>query len=359
MSSRWARPEASTRGPGPGRRRTGRSPAPGSYRHRGDLGRPCPPSEAGPVHHARRAWHRRLRLRGPRAGPAAGPRHRFLRRALRSPGPQPRLPVSAAGASTSGAMAGRTGRPTADFAWSGFATDVLAVVDQLGLDRPSGFGHSCGGAAVLLAEEADPACSVPLLLRAGGHARRAPGPGWPAGTRWPTGPATRRPSPRRRWPWPLRLEAALRRLDPEALELLRGAGLEVIPATRVATVGPSGCAAGGRTRPTPSPRPCPTRPSPTSARSPARSRCAAGRTPTPSVPPHPRRAGPIAPSRVESYPGMGASARSSTPRRGRLGDPGPPLERRAAARRAPRRHTPVVVCPRALRTPHGPCPPPR
>jgi pimeloyl-ACP methyl ester carboxylesterase len=46
--------------------------------------------------------------------------------------------------------------PGEDFAWHGFATDVLAVVDHLGLQRPLGFGHSCGGAALLLAEEARP-----------------------------------------------------------------------------------------------------------------------------------------------------------------------------------------------------------
>ncbi len=46
--------------------------------------------------------------------------------------------------------------PDDDFDWHGFATDVLTVVDHLGLDRPSGFGHSCGGAALLLAEEARP-----------------------------------------------------------------------------------------------------------------------------------------------------------------------------------------------------------
>ena len=39
-----------------------------------------------------------------------------------------------------------------DFAWTGFAEDVLAAVDELSLDRPIAFGHSSGGAAVLLAE---------------------------------------------------------------------------------------------------------------------------------------------------------------------------------------------------------------
>ena len=40
--------------------------------------------------------------------------------------------------------------------WSGFAEDVLAVVDGLGLDRPLAVGHSSGGASVLLAEAERP-----------------------------------------------------------------------------------------------------------------------------------------------------------------------------------------------------------
>jgi pimeloyl-ACP methyl ester carboxylesterase len=52
---------------------------------------------------------------------------------------------------------GRSDSPAdGDFRWSGFATDVLAAIDHLGLDRPYGFGHSCGGASVLLAEERRP-----------------------------------------------------------------------------------------------------------------------------------------------------------------------------------------------------------
>lgn len=43
-----------------------------------------------------------------------------------------------------------------DFAWDGFADDVLAVLDQLGLDSPLGVGHSKGGAALLLAEQRRP-----------------------------------------------------------------------------------------------------------------------------------------------------------------------------------------------------------
>ena len=46
--------------------------------------------------------------------------------------------------------------PALDWKWSGFADDVLAVVDGLGLERPYGFGHSCGGAAMLDAEARRP-----------------------------------------------------------------------------------------------------------------------------------------------------------------------------------------------------------
>ncbi len=52
---------------------------------------------------------------------------------------------------------GSSDRPAGeDFGWYGFAADVLAVIDHLSLDRPVGFGHSCGGAALLLAEQARP-----------------------------------------------------------------------------------------------------------------------------------------------------------------------------------------------------------
>jgi len=40
--------------------------------------------------------------------------------------------------------------------WDGFADDVLAVVDALGLQRPVGVGHSKGGAALLRAEARRP-----------------------------------------------------------------------------------------------------------------------------------------------------------------------------------------------------------
>lgn len=52
---------------------------------------------------------------------------------------------------------GESGAPASgDFSWQGFAGDLLGVVDDLGLERPYGFGHSCGGSALLLAEQARP-----------------------------------------------------------------------------------------------------------------------------------------------------------------------------------------------------------
>ncbi len=40
--------------------------------------------------------------------------------------------------------------------WRCFADDALAVVDALGLEHPAGFGHSSGGAVLLLAEQRRP-----------------------------------------------------------------------------------------------------------------------------------------------------------------------------------------------------------
>lgn len=48
--------------------------------------------------------------------------------------------------------------------WEGFADDVLAVVDALGLERPYGVGHSKGGAALLLAEQRRPGTFRALYL---------------------------------------------------------------------------------------------------------------------------------------------------------------------------------------------------
>lgn len=59
-----------------------------------------------------------------------------------------------------------------DFGWEGFAADLRAAVDGLGLDRPFGVGHSSGATALLLAEQATPGmfaalyCYEPVVVPA-------------------------------------------------------------------------------------------------------------------------------------------------------------------------------------------------
>lgn len=56
--------------------------------------------------------------------------------------------------------------------WYGLAADVLAVIDGLALGHPYGFGHSSGGTAVLMAEQARPGtfaaiyCFEPVIVPA-------------------------------------------------------------------------------------------------------------------------------------------------------------------------------------------------
>ena len=128
---------------------------------------------------------------------------------------------------------GRSDRPVAGgFDWAGFATDVLAAVDGLGLDRPFAFGHSCGGAALLLAEERRPGtfrglfCFEPVVF---------PGPPAPA-------PSYDNPlstgARRRRETFPSRTDAFLNfsskppfgGLDPDAIAAYVEDGFEVVPA---------------------------------------------------------------------------------------------------------------------------------
>jgi pimeloyl-ACP methyl ester carboxylesterase len=51
-----------------------------------------------------------------------------------------------------------------DMHWSGFGRDVLAVVDKLGASNLVGFGHSLGGAALVMAASAEPSAFQQLLL---------------------------------------------------------------------------------------------------------------------------------------------------------------------------------------------------
>ena len=112
--------------------------------------------------------------------------------------------------------------PGGVYQWEGFATDALAVIDEVGLDQPYGVGHSCGGALLLLAEMRRPGlfsaiwAFEPIVfpfdelpteptetgnaLSAGARRRRAvfasrdeartnysskPPLAWPAGKQWP------------------------------------------------------------------------------------------------------------------------------------------------------------------------------
>jgi pimeloyl-ACP methyl ester carboxylesterase len=60
---------------------------------------------------------------------------------------------------------GRSTRPdNDDFGWDRMAEDVLAVVERLDSTPASGFGHSMGGAALLMAEERRPGTFDSLFL---------------------------------------------------------------------------------------------------------------------------------------------------------------------------------------------------
>ncbi len=60
---------------------------------------------------------------------------------------------------------GRSARPVNDdFGWDRMAQDVLAVIDRLGTKPAAGFGHSMGGAALLMAEERRPGTFDRLFL---------------------------------------------------------------------------------------------------------------------------------------------------------------------------------------------------
>ena len=106
------------------------------------------------------------------------------------------------------------------------------MVDYLGLERPFGFGHSCGGAAVLLAEQARPGlfrslyCFEPVVMPDAARAHVAAHNPLADGAR------------RRRETFPSAEDALAnyaskppyRELDPEALRLYVESGFELVPA---------------------------------------------------------------------------------------------------------------------------------
>ena len=60
---------------------------------------------------------------------------------------------------------GHSGRPgNDDFGWDRMAEDVLAVVERIGTVPAAGFGHSMGGAALLMAEQRRPGTFDSLFL---------------------------------------------------------------------------------------------------------------------------------------------------------------------------------------------------
>lgn len=128
---------------------------------------------------------------------------------------------------------GRSDRPAdGNFSWDAMAVDLLAVVDHLGLVDPCAFGHSCGGAVILLAEEARPGTFrslygfEPVVMPDTARALMAENNPLAAGAR------------RRRSTFPSAEEALANfsskppfaELDPEALHLYVEAGFEPVPA---------------------------------------------------------------------------------------------------------------------------------
>src|SRR5688572_26913642 len=59
---------------------------------------------------------------------------------------------------------GDSDKPETGYEWPKFGEDILAVVDELGLERPCGIGHSAGAAALVFAETERPGTFSSLVL---------------------------------------------------------------------------------------------------------------------------------------------------------------------------------------------------
>lgn len=96
---------------------------------------------------------------------------------------------------------GRSGTPDLEpdedgrvmgMSWEAFATDALAVVDALGLAGTAAFGHSCGGATLLRAEQRRPGTFARIYAYEPVVAAPAFWSRWPEGERAPAKVARRR-----------------------------------------------------------------------------------------------------------------------------------------------------------------------
>lgn len=142
---------------------------------------------------------------------------------------------------------GQSGRPAGgDYSWSGFALDVLAVVDGLKLEgpklegtvleRPVALGHSSGATALVLAELARPGtfgglwCYEPALFGVHDNARLADqARGLAAGARRRREVFGSRRDARERWA----AKAPFSSFAPAALDAYVDGGLEDLPDGRV------------------------------------------------------------------------------------------------------------------------------
>ena len=59
---------------------------------------------------------------------------------------------------------GDSDKPESGYEWQKFGDDILAVIDELGLEQPCGIGHSAGAAALLFAETTRPGTFSRLVL---------------------------------------------------------------------------------------------------------------------------------------------------------------------------------------------------